>query len=65
MKKLPAAGQDLMSVCLMTHIPDNFIIRSTEDIMKGDSKFHNTQTGSKMSGIAGNNVNDKLPQFPA
>ena len=52
-----------MPISLMPYIPDYFIIRSIEDIMKCNSQFHHTQTGSEMSRVIAYNIYNELPEF--
>ncbi len=43
-KQIPPAGQDLVRVSLVPHIPDQFIIRGIENVMDGNSKFNCPKT---------------------
>jgi hypothetical protein len=40
------AGQKLMGITLMTHIPDYFVMRRLKDPVQGYGQFHNPQIGS-------------------
>ena len=46
-----SAGDDLMSICLMTHIEDDLVFRCIVNIMKSHDKFHRTKAGTKMTRI--------------
>ena len=59
------AGQDFMSIGLVSYIPDKLIVRGIEDIVQGNSHFYHAETGTKMPSFNGNDINDVLPQFTA
>ena len=63
MKNIATSGQYFMPVSLMTHIPHYPVIRCIKDIMKRHRQFHHTQTGSQMSGILRNFINNKISKF--
>ena len=60
---LAPAGQDLVRIGLMAHIPDHTVSGGIEDIMKGDGEFYNAQPRAKMSACHGYSVNGLMPQF--
>jgi hypothetical protein len=43
MENIAATGQDFMSVCLVTDVPDKLIVRCIENIMESDSKLDNSE----------------------
>jgi hypothetical protein len=51
MEYIPSTGEDLMTVSLVPHIPYDLVVRGIEYMMEGNSKFHHTQTGTKVPGI--------------
>ena len=63
MKHLAATGQDLVAVSLVADVPDQLVMGSIEDVMKGDGKFDDPEGGAKMTSVHGNHVDDIIPQF--
>jgi hypothetical protein len=57
-------GKNLVPVSLVAYIPDDPVIRCVENMVQGDRKFNHAETGTEMAGIGGNNIDDKLPEFP-
>ena len=64
-KKVPAAGQYLVPVSLMPHIPYKLVVWRIKYIMKCNGEFHHTQAGSEMTAENGNIIYDVLPQVLA
>jgi hypothetical protein len=64
MKDALATRKDLVSVSLVTDIPDDPVLWCIENIVQCNSKFNHAQAGTKMTGIGRNDINDKLPEFP-
>jgi hypothetical protein len=64
MKDSLSACKDLVSVSLVSHIPDDPVLWCVENIVQSDGKFNHAQTGPKMTGIGRNDINDKLSEFP-
>ena len=56
-----ASGENFVSVSLMSHIPDDAVIRCIEYIMQSHRELHHPQTGGKMARVAGNFFNNVLP----
>ena len=54
-----------MSVCLVTYVPYQPVIRSIKYVMKGHSQFYYSQTGCKMSRITRQFIYNVLTQFTA
>jgi hypothetical protein len=63
MENIPSSGENLMTVGLVSHIPDNLIIGGIEYVVKGHSQFNHTQAGTKMPGVGRNNLDDILTQL--
>ena len=53
-----------MSVCLVTYVPYDAVLRCVEDIMQGYRQFHHTKTGGQMAWIDRQFLDDVLSQFP-
>ncbi len=51
MKNLSTAGKYLMSIGLVTNIPDQGIVRGVVYIMKGNRKFNDTKAGPQVPRI--------------
>ena len=62
-KPLIPAGQKLMSITLMPHIPDNLILGRIKNPVQGDSQLHYPQIGSQMSTVLVHRAYDKFPNF--
>ena len=60
---LASPCQDLMRIRLMTHIPDNAIVWSIEDMVQSHSEFDNAQTSAKMTARLANAVDKIFSQF--
>src|SRR5262245_46008219 len=60
---IPAAGQDLVWVGLMTDVPNQFVIRGIEDVMQGNRQLDYAETGSKMAARNRNRVDGLGAQF--
>jgi hypothetical protein len=60
---VPSACQDLMTVGLMTYIPDQLVIRCIKNVVKGDSQFDYPQAGRKMAAMNTDSINDVLTEF--
>src|SRR5580765_8058764 len=59
----PAAGQNLVRICLMPDVPDELVRRRVEDIVERYGKFDYTQAGTKMSACDRDGINSFLAQF--
>ena len=64
-KDILSAGEDLMGICLVADIPDDFIERSIENIMDGNSQLNRSQAGPQVSGIGRDHINNELPDLRA
>ena len=59
------ASENLMSVGLVTHVPNQLIVRGIIYIMECYGKFYHAQAGAKMAAIYAYHINDILAQFIA
>lgn len=57
---LPAAGQQLVGIALVTDIEQNFILRQSQRTVQSHRKFHHAQVGRKVPAGRGNTFNQKL-----
>ena len=48
---LPAPCQYLMSISLMTHIPNNTVVGGVIYVMEGNGQLHHAKTGGEVSGV--------------
>jgi len=62
-KPVSSPGNQLVGICLMTHIPDDLIFRRIEHIMERNGQFNNAQAGRKVSSGIGYSFNDFLTDF--
>ncbi len=60
-----SAGQNFMRVGLMTHIPDKFIVRCIENIMKRYRQFNGAEAGSEMPSAFRYAIDQVFPHFIA
>ena len=63
MKSIPATGQQLVRIGLMTDIPDNFVPGCVKNIMKGYRQLNRSQTGGQMAAGFGYHFNDGHADF--
>ena len=59
-KTLSTTGQQLVGVCLVSHVPDDLIPRGIEHIVKGDGQFDRSQAGGQMSPFLRHDVQNSL-----
>ena len=57
--------EDLMSVSLMAHVPDDLILRHVIHIMQCDGQLHDAEARSQVSRIMRELVDDETTQFVA
>ena len=53
-----AAGQDLVRIALMTHVPDQLVVGRVEDRMDSDGQFHDTEGGTQVAAGFGDSGDD-------
>ena len=63
MKSFPASGENLVAVCLMSHIPNQLIFGKVKDTVQRKSQFHCSQTRRQMPAVFGHGFHNKGPQF--
>lgn len=59
------AGEDLMHIALMPHIPDQLVLRHLKGAVERHRQLHNPQIGGQVSSRLRNGVYQKIPQFSA
>ena len=52
-----------MRIRLVTHIPDEFVVRQIQRAMQGDGEFHRAQVGGQMAASSGYAVDNETAQF--
>ena len=57
---LVAAGNQLVHVSLVAHVPNKFVVRSIKNVMQGERKLDNAQAGRQMSAVLSNLTNNRL-----
>lgn len=60
---LPATGQNLMGISLMTYVPDQFVVWGVKNVMKGNGEFDGAQRGAQMPGIMAEFLDDEIAQL--
>src|SRR5690606_3830245 len=63
MKGRFSAGEDFVSVGLVTHIPDQLIIWGVQHIVQGHGELHHTQAGPEMTAVNTDTIDDVLSEF--
>ena len=63
MKNIPASGQYLVSVSLVSDVPDNPVVRGVENIVQGNGQFNRSETGTQVSGIFRKYIYNVLTQL--
>ena len=62
-EKSNPAGQQLMGITLVAHVPDDFILGAVEDVMKGQGQLHDAQIRGQMAAVTGDGFNDQGADF--
>ncbi len=63
MHRVPAAGENLMRISLVTHVPDDTVFGRVEKIVERDGELDGAQPRGEMPSGAGNAVNQVTAQF--
>ena len=58
-----AAGQDLVRVGLMAHVPDQLIHGRLIEVVQGDGQFDHAQAGAEMAAALAHRLNQVGTQF--
>ena len=61
---LAPAGQHLMRVGLMAHVPDQAVVRRVEDVMQGDRQLDRAEPCGKVTAARADAMDQELAQFP-
>lgn len=51
MERFAAAGQDLVGIGLMTHVPDDLVLRRVIDVVQGHGQLDGPQARSQVAGV--------------
>ena len=62
-KTVAPAGEQLVSVRLVAHVPDQAVPGGVEHPVNGDGQFHHAQGGSQVPSGPGHGPDDLLPDF--
>ena len=57
---VPAPGQDLVRVGLVSDIPDQPVVRGIEHAVQGDRQLHRSQAGREVAAGVGNRFNQEF-----
>jgi hypothetical protein len=52
-EKIATTSDNLMSISLMAHVPDKFVVGRIEDIMQCECEFYGSKTRSKVTWMMG------------
>ena len=63
LKALPPSGQKLVGIGLVSHVPDNFVLRQVQHQMERHGQFHSTQIGAQMAAGHTDFIHQKFPDF--
>jgi len=63
MKLFAAPGQNLVWIGLVTHVPNQPVVRRIEDVVQGYREFDCAQSRGKVAATGAHAVNEKLPQL--
>src|SRR5689334_20645272 len=63
MELRPAAGKDLMSVCLVAYIPYKLIVGGIKCPMQGHRQLHDAEAGAEVAAVDADYINDVLTQL--
>lgn len=63
MHTLPPAGEDLVGIGLVAHVPDDAVLRGVEHVVQGHGEFDHPQVGGQVAASAGYGLDDEFPQF--
>src|SRR5215831_15291351 len=62
-KFIAPACKDLMSIGLVSHVPNQLIIGRVENVMKRNCQLNHTQACPKMTAVNTDNINNILTQL--
>ena len=57
------SGEYLVAVCLMSHVPDQLVIRGFVHIMESNGEFHHSQARTEVPRMYGSDVEDKITKL--
>ncbi len=64
-KAVRAAGEDLVRIRLVTHVPDQAVLRGVEHIVQGDGQLDRAEPCREVAATGADRVDEKLPQLSA
>jgi hypothetical protein len=53
---ISAAREDLVDITLVTHVPDQFVMRGVKNAVKRNRQFDSAQTRREMPAVLGDNI---------
>jgi hypothetical protein len=62
-ESVASTRKDLVSICLVPHIPDNLVKRRVEAIVEGEGEFYAAEVRGKMTPGLCNGFYEKLSNF--
>jgi hypothetical protein len=63
-KSIASSSEQLVGVCLVSHVPDDFVFGGIKNIEEGNGQFNNAQAGSKVASRSGHRFDNDLTDFP-
>ena len=63
MEILVAAGDQLVRVGLMTHVPDDLVLVQIQGLVQSQGELHHPQTGAEMAATGGNHLQMAFPDL--
>ena len=61
--RLAAAGEHLVGVGLVAHVPDDAVVGGVEDVVQGDREFDRAQVGREVAPRARNGIDQEVAEF--
>ena len=62
-ESLATAGEDFVSVGLVSYVPDDLVFRGVEHVMQCHGQFHHPQACPKVSSLFGDDVDNELTKL--
>ena len=63
MQLVAAPSEHFVRIGLMSHVPDEAVIRCIEYVMKRNRQLHGAKTGGEMAAAGADALDQELPQF--
>ena len=60
LKRLAAAGQNLVGIGLMADVPDDLVLGRVKDVVNGDGQLHSAQARGQVTAVARDHFDDEV-----